>query len=265
MHLIDVLASDGRPTDLDEITLDDVVWLSGALEVKDSTKAIYLQTLSRASVARGGPDWYKQSDILLNRRNPMRIWITMDEFVRLYKRADPTDRLILVLGAYMGLRRTEIANLRDGDYDEHRRTLTVRGKGHGENGLVEVMDVPLPVAREIAGLRAWIGTMPRMDDKLVQSRRWHGQDAHGLSPQRVAERVRALGDRVGVEVRTHSLRRLYATTLVNTVGASYDTTRRLMRHANIETTLRCYVQADPSLLKDATDALMRVYGAALGF
>lgn len=263
-HILDLLASDDRPTDMDRITLEDVRWLANHLGVKDSTKAEYIRTLSRASIARGGPDWGKQLDILYNRRQPERVWITMQDFILLYKEADPTTRLILVLGAFMGLRRFEIAGLRDEDYDERRGKLLVRGKGHGPEGLIDDMDVPEPVAREIASFRRCIVGLERRGDGLVQAVRWEHYVVD-LTDQAVAKRVKTLGETLGIEVRTHSLRRLYATTLVNQVGAEYDTVKRLMRHADISTTLRCYVQADPTKMRAATDALMGVYAEALGF
>jgi len=73
--------------------------------------------------------------------------------------ADPTQRMILILGGMMGLRRSDIAGLRDGDIDGNR--MVIRGKGHGRDGLVSVMEMPPPVTRELDRYFRWREPYPQ--------------------------------------------------------------------------------------------------------
>ncbi len=257
MRLLRTLSEDGRPTRIEEITEDDVYWLYDKLgETKsDEVRFREIGYLSRMSDYFGGPHWIKRMDILRNRYEPDRVWLSVEDYGRLYYAAEPTERMILVLGALMGLRRAEIAGLEDDDIDLRAHKMTICGKGHG-NGLVQIMDIPPMVADEIRTYRAWKGNGPRSDARLIQVQRagrWTG-----VVPNRIYMWMDALGERVGIKVTTHALRRLYASTLVNIVEADLDTVRRLMRHSDITTTLRCYVHADPSKMHAAQDGLSAI-------
>lgn len=262
-HLLTMLAEDGRPTRVGDIRLEDVNWLANNLRVKDSVRSEYIRMLSRMSVILGGPDYGKMLDILYNRVEPDRVFITMPQFVAAYRHAEPEWRLTLVLGAMLGLRRFEICGLRDEDLrgDE----LTVRGKGHGPEGLVTVVKVPREVLDEIESFREYKRThgQPRdePDDHIVQ----HLMRGHWapVPTSTMSQHLRRIGRECGFRLTCHSLRRLYATTLVNDIGAELDTVRRLMRHADISTTVKCYVQADPTKMHKATRGLMDLFGSAL--
>lgn len=262
-RVIDILAEGGRPTKVAEITEDDIYWLYQRLgELSDETRMRYIGFLARMSEHYGYPQWVKKLDILRNRYEPDRTWITVEQFAELYQAAEPTDRMILVLGAFMGLRRSEIAGLEDDDIDLRRLRMTVRGKGHGPQGLVQVMDIPEDVAEEIRRFTAWKNDgCPRADRKLVQ--KLYAGSWTAVSPNRAYIRIKELGDELGIDVTLHALRRLYATTLVNIVEADLETVRRLMRHSDISTTLRCYVNPDPSKKKTAQAGLMSVYKQAV--
>ena len=264
-HIMDVLAEDGRPNQIALLTDEDVEWLTRTLKVKESTLAEYIRLLSRMSIKMGGTDWGKRLDILFNRTDPDRVWITVEQFAALCAEAGATDRMILVLGACMGLRRMEIAGLRDDDVDLHTMKMTIRGKGHGPDGLVSVMDIPEEVADEILMFRRYKATHhnpPEDDDDHLVQTVYHGRWSP-MSPYTVSRRVSDLGKRCGIKVTAHSLRRLYATTLTEHVGADYDTVRRLMRHADISTTLRCYIEANPVKMRQAQAGLMGIYREAL--
>ena len=265
-HLIDILEDGGRPTKMSRIRLEDVAWLAKQLGVKESTQAEYIRCFSRMSVRLGFSDWGKRLDILYNRPEPSRVWISLQDFATLYKAAEPWDRIVLVLGGFMGLRRTEISILRDDDIDLRRRIMTVRGKGHGPEGLVSEMDIPDDVVREIETFRKYKEDhlKPAQGDdvgRFVQVPRWGRWVA--VEPVTISQRVKNLGDSQDIKVTTHALRRLYATTLVNVVEADLDTVRRLMRHADISTTVRCYVAADPTRKREAQSSLMDVFSEAL--
>ncbi len=253
----------GRTSSLDDITIDDVRYLIAAFgDVKDNTVAQRIRILSRYSIWRGGTDWGKKLDILYNREEPDRVWIDLKQFGTLYKAAGPTDRMILVLGAFLGLRRAEMCKLRDDDIDLKARKVTVHGKGHGEQGLVVRMPIPPEVAAEIERYRrekAERGIPPSgfllQSDVLTRT--------PSLCPGSISARVSELGKKCDIKVTPHSLRRLYATTLVHEVGADLETVKELMRHANISTTLKCYVKPDPRKQMAASATLMSIMADAI--
>lgn len=259
------LAEGGRPTDPTEISEDDAWWLYAELstEMTEATLRLYFGEFSRFSEFFGRTHWSRSLNILYNRTEPTRVWINIHQFGELYRQAGPTDRLILVLGAFMGLRRMEISGLTDVDIDLKTMTMTVRGKGHGPDGLVEHMEIPADVAAEIQRFREIVEAdgHPRQDGRVVQA--LHNGEWTSLNPNRVYIHLKELGRRTGINVTTHSLRRLYATTLVNEVGADFDTVRRLMRHADITTTLRCYVDADPRRMMAAQSGLSNILQGAI--
>ena len=163
--------------------------------------------------------------------------------------------LVLALGAAMGLRRAEIANLKLNDISED--SILVRGKGHGPNGKVDTMPMPR-IVRE--AMEAYMPMRQRIIDE-------YGDNSHGhllirrftyasepIPPDTIGDMVYRLGKRADVEVTTHSLRRLFATTM-NDNGVKLDTIRRMMRHQSLDTTLKCYINADPRLVKSATDCI----------
>lgn len=172
MRLLRTLSEDGRPTRIEEITEDDIYWLYDKLGESKSDEVRFREIgyLSRMSDFFGCPHWIKRMDILRNRYEPDRVWLTVEDYGRLYYAADPTERMILVLGALMGLRRAEIAGLEDDDIDLRAHKMTIRGKGHG-NGLVQIMDIPPMVADEIIAYRRWKGNGPRSDARLIQVER----------------------------------------------------------------------------------------------
>lgn len=262
-RLIGILEDEGLPTDCEHIGVDEIALLKLRIsDLKEGTQLRYLFILGQMVEHYTGVNPYKRADFCWNRDEPRRVFITLDDFRVLYLNARPMARLILVLGAYMGLRRTEICGLRDGDLDKGK--LTVRGKGHGPQGLVTVMDVPEPVLNEIESFRAHVRAsgLPRVDDHLVQG---HSAGVwKGICAGTVNETISTLGEFCGIEITPHSLRRLYATTLYNEAGADLNTLRILMRHSEVETTLRCYVNADPRRITEANARATAVLSAVLG-
>lgn len=259
------MAKEGRPTTADSIRTEDVEWVYYNFPgVSEQTRIVYAHTVSRMCVKLGGPNHIKMIDALSNRHVPKRNWITLDEFAALYKRADPPTRMVLVLGAFMGLRRFEMAGLRDDEIDMIGRTMTVRGKGHGKDGLVVRMDMPDEVIGEIERFRAYKdATAPREEGSACLVQMIHYGRWVDVEPSCIGDHVRDLGRECGIRVTPHALRRLYATILTNDVGAELETVRRLMRHSDISTTLKCYVYPDPSKPRRAMEMMSGIIYSAL--
>lgn len=248
------LWSDLRSTEAEDITEDDVNYLWRALPVKESVRMAYLRSLSGMVEFHTGVDIVKRANILHNRDSRYRVFIRDADFKRAYEAADPLQTLVLCLGAYMGLRRGEMHQIRDCDID--RGTLTVHGKGHGEEGLVAYIRIPDPVADAIRIYReSPMKKGPRADDYLIQTRGRDGR-LHRCHISRITDAVTDLEKQTGIRITTHSLRRYYATTLYYSTGCDIQTVRKLMRHADVSTTLKCYVDAYDQTAMDAADRLV---------
>lgn len=85
-----------------------------------------------------------------------------------------------------------------------------------------------------------------------------------MTPSRVTCTVSDLGTRAGIRMTTHSLRRYFATTLYYSTDCDLQTVRRLMRHVDVSTTLKCYVDAYDvatlNVLERLTEHIDRVIG-----
>jgi integrase/recombinase XerD len=147
-------------------------------------------------------------------------------------RAD--DRLMVLLASQCGLRISEIARVRGEDVDLGRRTLRVSGKGG--------RDDVLPLSRAlVAELEQW----PR-----------RGFLFPGRTGQSVGARLRRLMRRHGIVGRPHDLRHAYATELVECSNGNIVLVSRLMRHADVSTTMR-YVRVE----RDGFDLVDRLYAS----
>ena len=247
------LMADNRSTEAEDIDQDDIQYLWKVLPVKEDVRRAYLRSLAGMIEYHTGVDIVKKADLLHNRESRERVFIDDEQFRTAYVAADPFQRLILCLGAYMGLRRSEMGAIRDEDMD--RGTLTIHGKGHGLEGLVAYMRIPDPVVRAIEEFRASLEDQGRRgDDFLLQARSRDGT-LRRVSPTRISGAITELGKDTGIRITTHSLRRYFATTLYYKTGCDLQTVRRLMRHADVSTTLKCYVDAYDQRAQQASEKL----------
>ena len=130
-------------------------------------------------------------------------------------------RLMIVLGAYAGLRVSEIGALDAADFRLEERLIVVR-RGKGGKGAV------LPMAPEIAELVAGLPPGP----------------VFGCTGHAVSQRIRYHFRRLGIDARAHDLRHTYATTLAQRSNGNLVLVQKLMRHSNVATTQR-YVGWSP--------------------
>ena len=105
----------GCSTDVNEIDATSILYLWGTLRVKEEVRITYVRSLAQMVRFHTGKDILKEAKILRNREQFNRVFISTEDFCRANRQADPFQRLILCLGAYMGLRRKEMAELRDCD------------------------------------------------------------------------------------------------------------------------------------------------------
>ncbi len=250
---IQELSEAGRSCTAADITKDDVLYLWSALKVKEEVKRTYLRSLSQMVCYHTGREVLKNTNILYNRETRCRTFIDDGKFKAAYRKADPMERVILCLGAYMGLRRIEMALIRDTDLNGG--CLTIHGKGHGAEGLVAHVVVPRPVLQAIDEYRrSSMKSGIRLDDCLLQSRD-HAGRLHAVLPSRISDLMHDLGKKCGFCLTTHSLRRYFATTLYYSTGVDLQTLKSMLRHADVSTTLKCYVQCSDVKNLEASKAL----------
>jgi integrase len=175
--------------------------------------------------------------------------LTGEELQALLKKLCQRDRILVMLDASTGLRRSELFALRwrDIDFDLQQANVTraivrnVEGKTKTE---ISKKPVPLqPIV--ISGLQEWrLTSLYRSDDDfLFPSIKLNGTKP--LSPDMILRRHirKALGE-LGVTKRIgyHSLRHGFAT-MLRQVGVDLKTAQELLRHANGRITSEIYQQA----------------------
>ncbi len=250
-RLLDRLKALGLTTDPRHIGEREIRAVAGADGLKESTARNYVNMLTDLCGVYGNTS-PKAVRILWNRTEAEVTWITADDLRRLLKIAPPTERIILVLGAMAGMRAGEMAVLRLSDL--HRDTVTITGKGHGKG---KVVDQPIPpmVREELDRYLAWRSRQGVRSDRVIvwpMGRAYEGPSARVI----LHARLRDLGRNLGIDVTPHSLRRLYATTLVEN-GVDIATVSRLMRHSSTEVTLR-YIRRDRAKEYDCISTLAEV-------
>lgn len=251
------LAAGGFSTRAEYIGAGEIIYLWETMGLKEGVKRAYLRSLSNMVQFHTGRDPVKEANILYNRDIRERVFITKDEFIGAYRSGDEMERLVLILGGFLGLRRAEMVSITNADIS--RNMLTVHGKGHGEDGLVAVIPLNRPVMDAIAAYRA--SDMKQgvsLDDRLLQVRDHRGR-LHGIPPTQLSNLVSDLGKRCGIRMTTHSLRRLYATLLYYDAECDLQTVKSMMRHADVSTTLKCYVDVNDLRIREANERLGEIF------
>lgn len=242
------------------MTPEDFIRLRDQMTVCEGSRKLYLTVLGRLCRFLTGHNPRMDAGILWNRTGKRRLFITSDQFKVMVMDSTPLEGLVLTLGAYMGLRRCEIADIRLGDIVKGH--LTVRGKGHGPEGKVEHIFMPSAVRRAVSDYlperESVIASTGSTDDHLLL--RPTGRRAgDGLAPDTVGDVVRRIAERNGVEMTAHSLRRLFATTMYEG-GVDLNTIRMMMRHESVNTTLGCYIEVSGARFESARSVVESALG-----
>ena len=225
----------------DRVSPRTVERMAHGIPGKESTRRVRMSAFAGYCRWATGRDIVAQAGILWNPRGEAsRKWLSPEDYHRMLERAKPRDRLILALGATMGLRRSEIASLTLDDVIDGK--VVIHGKGHGGGKMAE-KPMSEPVRRE---LEAYLRARPEgTTDRLLV-----GRSGKGLEPDGVRRALDRLAKPLGIEMSPHSLRRLYAMTLAD-AGVPLETIARMMRHESPVTTMRCYLKADPRRMAEA--------------
>jgi integrase/recombinase XerD len=189
-------------------------------------------------------------DIRMPKRKPYKLpavppWEEVEQLLRATRRQ--RDRLLLMLAAFMGLRNSELCNLDVPHLDFRRRLLRVE---QGKNAKDAILPLPAFI---IGPLRGFVGT--RRDGPLFMSRKGDAR----LTPRAVQHLVKRTAAAAGLadpgkprKYYPHVLRHAFCTEKIRRrVPLPY--VQRLMRHDNIQTTMR-YTHIVPEDLRDAIEA-----------
>lgn len=146
-------------------------------------------------------------------------------------------RLVLLLGSFAGLRRSEIACLRGEDCSPH--WLMVR-QGKGAKDATVPMHPILWTALQAHGVvHGWV---------------FEGATGDHITSGTIGRWIRAHFDDLGIAGALHRTRHRYGTKLAEAAHGDMLAVQELMRHANLEDTRR-YVAFDPSRLQPIIDGL----------
>jgi len=146
-------------------------------------------------------------------------------------RCDAETRLMVMLGAYMGLRRAEIAQV----HSSHviGRHLQVEGKGRKTRRV----PIPTPLEEPLAALSGWAFPSPV---------RW----GEHVGPDYISNRLEAV---LPEPWTPHTLRHRFATVLYRSCK-DIRKVQTVLGHSSIQTTVR-YVMVDEDELWDAVNAI----------
>ena len=243
------LTAAGLSVDPWSITDETIRWLAVNSQFTPSARQQAIMVLGAWVEWETGSNPVKKADILWNHVEPERHFIDSEILADALAVADPRERLVLLMGAKMGLRRMEIAGARLSDIEGNR--ILIWGKGHGTGKPAKVL---MP---EI--VREALDDYLRLErDKLDPYRRipevilrtYHGVEP--ITPSDVGNIMTRIEKKCGHHITAHSLRRLFATTLHEDLGADIHDICTLMRHDSIETT-RIYIRTNQARLDDLAE------------
>lgn len=254
------LEESGLDTDPSGMGRDVFIHLRQVLPVCDSSKKLYLVVLGRLCEFCTGHNPRIGAGLLWNDDDKRRKFITPEQYHLMKASADPEQGLMLALGANMGLRRCEIAGIRMSDIQNGY--LTVHGKGHGPEGKTARLFMPPAVQdavrRYMPRRESIVAVTGTADDHLLLGATWL-YCGHAHDTRSVGAVLGRLARSCGVDMTPHSLRRLYATVMYDG-GTDLNTLRTLMRHQDVSTTMKCYIQVSQSRIGDAERLVSAVLG-----
>ena len=248
-NLFGYLHRSGMECDPHRIGEDEIIFFVTTYEASETTIHYYIKALA-VMLKHLGNTIIEEMGLLWNDEvHPNVKWISREEFEKVVEAAThPTDRMIVMLAGYAGLRRGEIANLKVSDILSDR--LIITGKGHGR-GKQRVIPKTRKLSAEIERymiFREEILGGKHLDDFLIAYRR--GRPITGFVPDSISQRIRFLCVRAGVDASTHSFRRFFATEVWDRMpNKDIRVLQALMGHTSVAVTARYIRQNDDALVE----------------
>lgn len=165
-------------------------------------------------------------------RDRKRVRITGEQVATMLEACETwPERMCLYSLAYLGVRRTALANLRWRDVDGKQWTATFREKG------AKRIEKPIPHELRKVWTRYAIECGPlHPDDFVVPNRKPLGHRGD-RSPRVVYCIVRDVADRCGIKAHVHAFRAAFAVQFLESKPDQLEALRNLMGHASMQTTL----------------------------
>lgn len=167
-------------------------------------------------------------------------WLTHDQAQQILDLCDTTtligkrDQAILAVLLGCGLRRSEMASLEVGQIQQREARWVIvdlRGKGG------RVRSVPIPTWTMVC-IDRWLAAAGISSGKVFRRiRRGDHLAGEGISPQAIRDLAAAYGERIGVDLAAHDLRRTFAK-LARSEGAAIDQIQFTLGHSSVSTTER---------------------------
>jgi integrase/recombinase XerC len=154
-----------------------------------------------------------------------------------------TDRLLLAILYYTGMRLSELVGLKEGGVDSGNRTIKVLGKGNKER-VIPVNGVLAAAIEEYAGKKRAELEAPDTEFLLVSRK---GKKLYPKYVYRVVHDYLAQITTIG-QKSPHVLRHTFATHLMN-AGAELNSVKELLGHASLAAT-QVYTHNTIEKLKD---------------
>jgi site-specific recombinase XerD len=153
------------------------------------------------------------------------------------------DAVIIAMGVYVGLRRSEIASLKAKSINLENMTIQVFGKGNKEE-ILPLPEITKPFLIDWLNLRTQSITDRHLTGVYLFggiSKSGNLLNVDGISDKQVWEVLKQRSLAAGIDVDNlptpHDMRRTRATTLLD-AGVHPRVAQKMMRHANVETTMR---------------------------
>lgn len=179
-----------------------------------------------------------------------RRWLSQEQLVRLYQASRGTERALVALEGFNGLRRVEVLRLRYRDVDVAANRLRVLGKGrHGGKWRT------VPLAAEAARALARLPSSPLSSSFLIPLSR-SGAD---LALQRAARR--AGFPEQEIRVSHHDLRRTFGR-LAHKAGMDLVQLKNLYGHSSLDQTVH-YIGLDEDEMRVGLDRLTSMIAPSL--
>lgn len=230
-------------------------------DVKDNTLKQYMMAAGLFIEWALGSNPYDERSMMWNSPHIDRTFVFREEWDAIMRVSDVTDRTILMLGATLGMRRSEILRLKTSDLKDGK--ITIYGKGHGPNGKMVVKNVSPRLKATLDEYMEHRADLIRRYGDLSEGHLLVSETMYKVTPMTTCmldRRIMRLSEKTGIEFSSHTFRRFYATTLYD-VGTDLNTLRIMMRHESIDTTMRCYLSADPRRINKAeTDLDAAMFG-----
>ena len=221
----------------------------------DNTIRTNLYEWDRFMYIMTGRKLLKETRLRYNKDSIKRQFIFEDDFIKAFECADIEGKLILALGATLGIRITEMTKIKMDDVMDDMIRINGKGECSGKFAELKIPDLLhavlehyLPWRREMLEK---FGDRSEGNLLISRSRRNAGAPITKRGIENIIDGIR---ERSGVSFTSHCLRRYYCMTMKDS-GLEIDTIRRMMRHSFIETTMECYIHADPRKTARATDSI----------